>query len=546
MGNWKGTPKPKSARRNLEARSGLFALVFIAIDEGGDIANQFQVEAGFDSDLLRTFHFFNIGFQDAVQDLVRRKGVRVLLIWTELGRGRFLQSRARDQFPFAINVAGQLVDHEFGNIGDNGETASHITVESAVTDGIFRFIAGAENHGTEFIRKGHKVIAANTRLDVFLGRVDRAASKDGGERLLVRVEDGRNGNGEELDAEIAGEGLSICFAAFGGVRAGHGNAEDVFFAESSNGDGGDDGRIYTTAEADNGFDELALANIVARAEDKCLIRAGHFVGRLFVEIAFASSSVEQNEVLFKPFGLRSDFACSGEGGAGTIEDQRVVAADLIDVNDRAVVVDSCGTKHTKAKEAFFDGERRSGNVDENASALLDQFGDGVAGVHRRGPERFVVPDVFANGDAELLLVETVDVLFVARLKIAGFVEDIVGRKKHLGLFEDDAAFMDQGCFIGNGLPCFVVVGIDAAGIADDSGKRHLRGDASEGVMIALNERRAFEKIEGKIPADAEFGEDGELGAKEFGLRGKGEDARGIANEIANRGIELSEGYFHSG
>ena len=189
---------------------------------------------------------------------------------------------------------------------------------------------------------------------------------------------------------------------------------------------------------------------------------------------------------------------------------------------------------------------RSGDVDEDAGALGDQFGDGIAGVHGRGPEGFVVPDVFANGDAELLAVEAVDVLLVAGLEVAGFVEDVVGGEKHFGLLEDDAAIVDEGGFIGNGLPCLWWSWIDAAGVADDGGERHLRGDAFEGVVITLDEGGAFEQVEGKIAADAEFGKDDEVGAKAVGLRGESEDARGIAFEIADGGIELSEGYFHPG
>ena len=91
LGDGKWAAKAEGARGDLEAGGGLFALVFVAIDEGDDVTNEFEVEAGLDGDLLRTFHFFNIGFQDAVQNLVRRQRVGVLLIWTQFGGGRFLE-----------------------------------------------------------------------------------------------------------------------------------------------------------------------------------------------------------------------------------------------------------------------------------------------------------------------------------------------------------------------------------------------------------------------------------------------------------------------
>ncbi len=68
----------------------------------------------------------------------------------------------------------------------------------------------------------------------------------------------------------------------------------------------------------------------------------------------------------------------------------------------------------------------------------------------------------------------------------------------------------------------------------------------EGVEIALDEGGAFEEIEGQIAADAKFGEHGQFSAASLGLVGEGEDARGIAFEIAYGGIKLRESYFHAG
>ena len=71
------------------------------------------------------------------------------------------------------------------------------------------------------------------------------------------------------------------------------------------------------------------------------------------------------------------------------------------------------------------------------------------------------------------------------------------------------------------------------------------GDVFQRVEIALDEGGALEQVEGEIAADAEFGKDGELGAALFGLLRKCEDAGGVAFKVADRGIELSEGYFHA-
>jgi len=65
-------------------------------------------------------------------------------------------------------------------------------------------------------------------------------------------------------------------------------------------------------------------------------------------------------------------------------------------------------------------------------------------------------------------------------------------------------------------------------------------------VVALDEGRPLEKIEGKIPTDAELRENGQICAAGFGLGGKSKDASRVAFEVTDSGVELSEGDFHSG
>lgn len=62
-----------------------------------------------------------------------------------------------------------------------------------------------------------------------------------------------------------------------------------------------------------------------------------------MDIAFAGSGVKKHQILFEGSGLSADFAVGGEGGARTIEDEGIVAADLVDVDDGALVMKSGGT-----------------------------------------------------------------------------------------------------------------------------------------------------------------------------------------------------------
>src|SRR5260370_37677499 len=53
-------PKPKRPRRNLQPRRRLLALVFVAVDQQRDVANQRQVKSVFVGKLLRTPQILDI------------------------------------------------------------------------------------------------------------------------------------------------------------------------------------------------------------------------------------------------------------------------------------------------------------------------------------------------------------------------------------------------------------------------------------------------------------------------------------------------------
>ena len=100
LGDGKWAAEAEGARGDFEAGRGLLALVFVAIDEQGDVSNQLQVVAKVVGNLHGRFHFLDIGLQDAVQHVVGRQGVLVLLIWTQLGGGSFVDGRAGGSVPF--------------------------------------------------------------------------------------------------------------------------------------------------------------------------------------------------------------------------------------------------------------------------------------------------------------------------------------------------------------------------------------------------------------------------------------------------------------
>ncbi len=513
------------------------------IDAGDDAANDAEIETIVIGDLLGAADILDIGFEDAVENVVGGQGILIGLIGAKLGGGRLDQSGFGDQFPAPIDEIGELVDHKFWNVGDDGEAASHIAIESAIADSHLRFIAGAEKQGAKFIGESHQEIAADARLKIFLGGILRERCEEGIEGGAVGIKDGTDGEEHELDAEVRGEEAGIADAALGGIGAGHGHGEDLAAAESVRGDAGDEGGIDAAAKAEDDFVEAAFTDVIAGAADEGAVGHFEFIGGLGMEIAGGGGGIEEDEIFLEAAGLCGDRAGGGNGDAGAIEDQGIIAAHLIDIDDGDAVAAGQSAEHIEAQATLIESVRRGGDIDEQASSLPRQLGDGVARIELLCPKVLIVPDIFADGDAQLSAVEGEQVLGMGGLEVAAFVEYIVGRQKHFALFEGHDAAGEQGGGIGDGLAGIVLC---AADVAHNRRQGDVAGKEVEFAGIALDERRALDEILRRIAAEAELGKDGEIGATGFCLGGECQDARGIAGEITDGGIELCEGENHAG
>ena len=83
---------------------------------------------------------------------------------------------------------------------------------------------------------------------------------------------------------------------------------------------------------------------------------------------------------------------------GAVENNLVVASDLIDHDRRDLVPPHHGAEHLFAQFPFAQVERRAIDADDHAGALLHQLVDRIAPVEPMRPELFVVPGVFADGE----------------------------------------------------------------------------------------------------------------------------------------------------
>src|SRR5260370_36750944 len=148
----------------------------------------------------------------------------------------------------------------------------------------------------------------------------------------------------------------------------------------------------------------------------------------------------------------------------------------------------------------------------------------------------------ANGDAQFLVLETVDYLFLGRLEVPRLIEYIVGRQQHLALLKDDSPSAQQRRFVGHG---FAGAILHSPGIADQTGQRNFRRKRFQLIHVAVEKSRALQKILGRITAEAKFGKNSKVRASLLGLPRQAQDACGIPCEVANGGIELRQRYFHA-
>jgi len=118
----------------------------------------------------------------------------------------------------------------------------------------------------------------------------------------------------------------------GTETAGHGDADDLVFAEGIDGEGGGEGGVDAAGQAEHDGFEAALADVIAQAEDQGFKDGFDSGGGGFASGARFSREIDDQQVFLEIFGLGEDLAGWVEDEAVAVEDEFVVAADLIDID----------------------------------------------------------------------------------------------------------------------------------------------------------------------------------------------------------------------
>src|SRR5207248_10619330 len=123
---------------------GLFAFVFVQIDAALHPAHSFFVEAAAD-DIARAQVFFDVEPKNLVENFVGWQRVLIFLVRLQFRARWFVDGRAWNDFSCTIYPTSELIDHRLRHITDDRETAGHVAVNCAITDGELALVVGSKN-----------------------------------------------------------------------------------------------------------------------------------------------------------------------------------------------------------------------------------------------------------------------------------------------------------------------------------------------------------------------------------------------------------------
>jgi len=114
------------------------------------------------------------------------------------------------------------------------------------------------------------------------------------------------------------------------VLAGHADGGHILFAQGVDSDGGNQRRIDASAQPHQHLGKTALADVVAGAQNQRLVDCRVLAGVDRAAIAGQRRAVEKDQVFGKGPRLGDDRAIGTEGETGSVKNQAVVAAHLVD------------------------------------------------------------------------------------------------------------------------------------------------------------------------------------------------------------------------
>ena len=382
---------------------------------------------------------------------------------------------------------------------------------------------------------------------VLLGQVLAAAGERRGQEVEEGGEGVLDGDGAVVDAERRRQQLGVGARALARVARRHRHAVDVLGAEGVGGDAGHERRVDATGEADHDVGEAVLAHVVAGADHQRLVHLGdrvegrghdrsavvvvgdgalgeHHLGQGLgadpaprVEEALAEDrphvEIHHQHRLGELRGPGHQLAVGVEHHGGPVEDQLVLAADLVHVDEGAGRIGGPGGEHALARRQPVGEVRRGVHVH-------DQLGTAEA---LEGDRAVRAPGVLADADADPHAPDHVELgpLGTGR-EVPLLVEHGVVRQQPLAV---DAGHLPADADGGGVVE--VAPGVDEAD--DGRAPAGAGGHLGQGGAVVGHEPGLEHQVLGGVAGDGQLGEGSQVGPGRLGLvqrpRGSGPHSR---------------------
>ncbi len=246
-------------------------------------------------------------------------------------------------------------------------------------------------------------------------------------------------------AEIFYQFFRIFDASFGRKRRRHHHAQKIFRADRFRRERGDERRINAARQTENAFFEIVFPRVIANSENQSLMDRRAFRARDAARVGQCVVDLDRFDKFLERRRLQNNIALRIGDQTRAVEDDAVVAADEIDENDRHFRQPGAVRNHLAAQFYFAFVIRRSVDRDDYFRALLNDFFGRVVVVKPVLPKSFIVPEIFADDDADPVLLSVAgrdlddSVGIRIGLEITRVVENVVfGQKAFINEFDQFA------------------------------------------------------------------------------------------------------------
>src|ERR1035438_6380624 len=201
--------------------------------------------------------------------------------------------------------------------------------------------------------------------------------------------------------------------------------------------------IFTAGQADQRASEMGFAGVISHAHHQRIpdLRLGGEI--VFGDGARAEVQIHHHQILFESSGAREHAAGAIESATAAVEEEVVVATNLVYRYQRQAVPPRHVAEHVLAEELLTHPERRGRKIQDGLRARSYQRLDGVPLIAAALPEIAIVPNVFTDADAEAAAMPIENLRAGRRFEVPVFVKDVVSGQQGLVEGRPDPAVLQQ-------------------------------------------------------------------------------------------------------